>query len=180
MMTQKLKGGIRMGVSTNGYVSRQVTAMDIYNVICNKFDKDAIFDVKIENRMGTEEEIGKIYFNVREDQRGLFLCNGENENDQNFDFNGSGKYVYLSLGNWNNSGQIMTDIVKCFGGYVDENDCDDIDAFYVPQSENMEYSDYIEEREKIVSILDEKLCNALKMQIASQILKHRDELKEVL
>lgn len=31
-----------MGVDTHGYVSRQVTAMDIYNIICSKFDKDAI------------------------------------------------------------------------------------------------------------------------------------------
>jgi hypothetical protein len=175
-----LKGGIRMGVDTHGYVSRQVTAMDIYNVICSKFDKDAIFDVKVENRMGTEEEIGRIYFKIGEDQRGLFVCYGENENDQKFDFDGNSKYVYLSLGHWNNSEKIMIDIVKCFGGYVDENDCDDIEAFYVPQSENMEYSDYIKEREKIVSILDEKLSNALKMQIASQILKHREQFKEML
>lgn len=169
-----------MGVDTNGYVSRQVTAMDIYNIICSKFDKDAIFDVKVETRNGVDEEIGKIYFKIGEDQRGLFLCHGENENDQKFDFDGSSKYVYMSLGHWNNSEQIMTNIVKCFGGYIDENDCDDIDAFYIPQSENMEYSDCIKEREKIVSILDEKLSNALKIQIASQILKHRNELKELL
>ena len=44
----------------------------------------------------------------------------------------------------------------------------------------MEYSDYVKEREKIVSILDEKLSKPLKMQIVSQILKYKNQLKELL
>jgi len=169
-----------MGVSTNGYVSRKVTAMDIYNVISNKFDKESIFDVKVENRSEGEEEIGRIYFKIGEDQRSIFICYGQNENEQRFDFDGSDKYIYMSLGCWNNSEQIMTDIVKCFGGYVDGNDCDDVEAFYIPQSENMEYLEYVKEREKIIAVLDDKLNQALKTQIASQILKHREELRELL
>jgi hypothetical protein len=173
-----------MGVDTHGYVDREVTASDIYNVILNKFDKDAIFDINVRNNYeGEPEEIGNILFKIGEDQRKLFICYGEvNQEDQNsyMEFNGNRKYTYLSLGFWGNSEKIMTDIVKSFGGYVDENDCDDISAIYISQLDNLEYEDFVKERNSIVNVLDEKLVKPLKIQIANQILKHKEQLKKLL
>jgi len=50
----------------------------------------------------------------------------------------------------------MTDIVKCFGGYLDENDCDDKEEFYISQKENLEYAEYIKERESIVKVKEKQ------------------------
>jgi hypothetical protein len=84
-----------MGCDTKGYIKRTITAMDIYNVICDKFDKDAIFDVKVENRFGQDEEIGFMYFKYKDKQRSLFTCYGVKYEDSNLiiDFD---EYIYLS------------------------------------------------------------------------------------
>jgi|GEM_PF-5556180 len=164
-----------MGESTNGYVRDKISATDIFSVIVNKFDKDAIFNVR-EDRNG---EIGKINFSYNEEVRGLFYCLGEVEDNRNMKFE-NGKYAYLSFSNWGSSVQIMTEIVKQFGGYVDENDCDDEEAFYVPQSENFQYSSYVKERENIMCVLDNGLDQSLKIQIATQVLQHKEQLLELL
>ena len=39
--------------------------------------------------------------------------------------------TYLSLGLWGSAVEIMLDIVQHFGGWIDENDCDDIPYYYV-------------------------------------------------
>jgi hypothetical protein len=173
-----------MGQSTQGYVNRNVTAMDIYNVICEKYDKETGFDIKTQIYNEEEQEIGSIFFKDGEDQRRLFICYGEVDKEDIFnkeiEFNGSKKYVYLSFGFWGNSVQIMTDIIKCFGGYIKENDCDEMPIVYIPQSENFNYQEYIQKRNAIAGILDVGLSYSLKIQIASQILKYKEELKIIL
>lgn len=166
-----------MGVSTQGYIGRTIMAVDIYDVIVDKFDKDAKFDIKIEDRDGIAEEIGFIRFKDGEDERKIFLCYGEKEQHHTFDLD---KYIFLTFGCWGRSSEVMIKIVGCFGGYVDENDCDEIDPIYVPQSENFQYIDYINERKNIAKILDNQLSQPLKIQIANQILKHKEQLKEIL
>lgn len=39
--------------------------------------------------------------------------------------------TYLSMGRWGNSVDIMTDIVQHFGGWVDDDDCDDNPYHYI-------------------------------------------------
>jgi hypothetical protein len=42
------------------------------------------------------------------------------------------EFTSLSLGMWGHSSEIMKDVVKSLGGgYVDENDCDDIPPYFV-------------------------------------------------
>ena len=166
-----------MGVSTHGYVSDKVVGIDVFNIITSKFDKDAKFDIQMDKSYGSE--IGRVYFKFNDEDRNLFYCLGEITPDRDMDFK-NGKYAYLSLGCWGNSVQIMTEIVKCFGGYIDENDCDDKNEFYVPQAENFEYADYVKERDNIVNILDNHLNMSMKIQIATQILNHKNQLKELL
>ena len=162
-----------MGTSTHGYVSDKVSATDIFNVIVSKFDKDAIFEIH-EDRDGMGE-IGRIHFKFKEEDRSLFYCLGEVTNERKLEFE-NGKYAFLSLSYWGESVQIMTEIVKCFGGYLDENDCDDKKEFYISQKENFEYTKYVKERESIIGVLDNHLGMSLKIQVATQILNHKDEL----
>jgi len=74
----------------------------------------------------------------------------------------------------------MTEIVKQFGGYVDENDCDELDAIYIERDGDFSYSNYVIERNKIAELLDENLSDSMKYQVAAQIIKHKDRLKEIL
>jgi len=167
-----------MGVSTHGYVSDNVTGTDIFNLITSKFDKDAKFDIQMDKSYGSE--IGRIHFKFnKEEDRSLFYCLGEVTLDRDMQFE-NGKYAYLSLGCWGDSVQIMTEIVRCFGGYIDDNNCDDEKEYYVPQTENFEYDNYTKARDEIVKILDNHLSTPLKIQIATQILNHKKDLANFL
>lgn len=162
-----------MGVDTKGYLSKDIAAIDIYNVIKTKIDSGANFHIN-DDRDG---EIGNIVFNHKGDQRSLFYCvTSDKLPGTEFD---SQPHVSLILGNWGDSAHIMTEIIKEFGGYVDENDCDDIGAIYINKNGDT-YSNYIAERNKIMKVLDEKLNPSVKFQIAEEIIKHKDKLKQLL
>ncbi|KAA9007333.1 hypothetical protein F4V43_02280 [Paenibacillus spiritus] len=163
-----------MGVDTKGYVSKEVKAIDIYNVVQTKFDSEANFYID-EDRDG---EIGNVVFKYNDDRRNLFYCvTSDKLPETEFD---SKPHVALILGNWGESVRIMTEIVKEFGGYVDENDCDDIGPIYIGKDGKYAYSNYVNERNEIMSVLDEKLSHTLRIQIADQVIKHKEQLKQLL
>ncbi|OME55513.1 hypothetical protein BSK59_13635 [Paenibacillus odorifer] len=166
-----------MGVNTHGYVRKEVTATDIFNVITSKFDKDAKFNVK-EDKQG---EIGRIGFKYKDEERDIFYCIGTQYPEDEFRyFDGEETYVYLDLNYWGSSVEIMSEIISHFGGWIDENDCDEFGPVYIKQSENFEYSSFVDERDKIVSLLDDNLSNVIKFHIATQIIKHKEKIKELL
>lgn len=170
---------IRMGVDTKGYMKGNVTATEVYDIVCEKFDKDAQFGIKIDNY--DKEERGFIYFEFAGEKRQLFYCTGETERLSDFPLiaeKSDDKIVYLILGYWGSSVEIMTEVVKEFGGYVDDNDCDDIEAYYITKDSNFVYSEYLAMRDNVINILDENLNQGLKLQIAAQIMKHKEELLE--
>lgn len=168
-----------MSVDTKGILNKDITGKQIYDVVVDKIDKEAEFDIKMSNYKDYENsESGRIYFKDGEDKRSIFYCITEDQaEDTEYD---KIKHVNLSLDKWGNSVQILTEIVKVFSGYVDESDCDDIGYFYIPKDGDFKYSEYIAERNEIESILDESLKDKEKIIIANQILKHREELKELL
>ena len=43
--------------------------------------------------------------------------------------------THLSLGNWGSSVEILENIVKKFGGWIDDNDCDDIPYRYIEKED---------------------------------------------
>jgi hypothetical protein len=43
--------------------------------------------------------------------------------------------THLSLGNWGSSVEILESIVKKFGGWLDENDCDNIPYRYIEKED---------------------------------------------
>lgn len=126
-----------MSVSTHGILSKEITGRQIYDIIIDKYDIEAVFDIKIEEYHNSET--GYIFFKDGEDQRQLFYCITQDE-EENTEFNNK-EHVCLILGDWGNSVQIMTNIIKNFGGYIDENDCDDIGYYYIPKDNDFEYSE---------------------------------------
>lgn len=166
-----------MGVDTDGFLKPEITATDVYNVIVSKFDKNAMFYVKVDSYDNREH--GSIVFDYNKEKRNIFYCVVQDK-VINTEYENGELHVSLSLGNHGSSVEIMTEIVKCFGGYLDENDCDDQDAFYIPKDDTFKYSDYIANRDEIVNILDKGINKSVKIQIANQILKHKDQLKELL
>ncbi|MBX4152278.1 hypothetical protein [Paenibacillus lautus] len=163
-----------MGVDTKGYLSKDIAAIDVYNVVKTKLDSEAGFYIN-DDRDG---EIGNIVFKYKDDKRNLFYCVTKDRlPGTEFDLK---THVSLILGNWGESAHIMTEIIKEFGGYVDENDCDDIGPIYIAKDGELNHSSYTLERDKILSLLDEKLSLAIKYQIADQIIKHKDKLKQLL
>lgn len=170
-----------MSVDTKGIIKGKVNPKEIYNIICDLYDEEAIYNIDNEN--SRNEECGFICFKDGKDQRQIYVSTDTNEKWKEKYLLDSGidkDYVYLSLGMWNNSVEIISNIVKNFGGYIDENDCDEIGYVYIPKDKNYNYSDYIKNRERIENILDDSLSDKDKISVANQILKHKEELKNLL
>lgn len=166
-----------MSVDTNGFLDKEITGKDVFNVITTKIDKDAEYKISIDSY--DNAEMGDIIFKYKDENRRLFYCiTTDKENGTKF-INGE-KHVCLKLGKWGNSVKIMIDIIKCFGGYIDEDDCDEISSYYIPKDENFKYDKYVEERNKIINVLSTELNEGDKIQIAQEILKHRKKIKEIL
>lgn len=165
-----------MGLSTHGILNKDITAREVFDVIVNQYDKDAESDVTIDKY--DNKECGSIYFKDGEDKRKLFYCIVQDgAEDTEYD---EKEHVGLILGYWGNSEKIMSNIIKVFGGYVDENDCDDIGYYYIAKDGDYQYDEYIKQRNEIQNILDENLSNKDKILIANQILKCKEQLKEIL
>lgn len=163
-----------MGADTKGFLRKEVTATEVYNVIATKFDREAIYDIRTDR----DGEMGSIIFKYNDEDRSLFYCvTSDIREGTEFD---SMPHVSLILGMWGSSVHIMTEIVKEFGGYVDENDCDGIGAVYIDSTNSFEYSEYVKERNALIEIMDENLSDSVKFQIAAQIIKHKDKLKELI
>lgn len=166
-----------MSASTHGFLDKEITGRQVFDVIVSKFDKDAKFDIKISKY--DNKECGSIYFQNGENYRSLFYCiTGDKEEETEY-ANGR-DHVCLILEVWNNSAQIMTEIVKVFGGYVDENDCDDIEAYFIPKDNDFQYEEYVKERNNIIKVLTKDLSESDKIKMATEILKHKIELKSLL
>lgn len=155
-----------MGVDTLGYLSKDVTAEQICNVISDKYDKD----VKCNVEKGTDGvTCGSIYFKDEKDERRIFYYNAPDEDK-----------VSLSFSHWGNSVDIMANILKCFGGQLVEDDCAELDPVDIPKDENYIHHDRSIMLDKIVNILDAKLDIFEKRKIAKEILEHKDQLKNIL
>ena len=140
-----------MGVDTIVKIPGKIESNKIFDFIKEHFDKNAVSDVqaRVQSQelldslkesnyviLGTEVifESGFIHFQYKEEKRSLFYFyeNGfgfdaytfKNNLDANTrELNGDN--TSLSLGATGYAVEILTKIAKEFGGYIDENDCDD-------------------------------------------------------
>ena len=157
-----------MGTDTKGYVSKEVTPLEVYNVIVSKYDSNARYDVE---KQEDGREYGSIMFMDGEDQRSLFFY----KDDENHNRDTS-----ISLSYWNNSVEIIVNILKCFGGKLQEADTSDLDPVDIPKDENYSHIDRVKIIEDIMNKLDESLSIGDKIKISNQIFKHWEQLKEIL
>ena len=170
-----------MGVDTKGYVGSNVTAKEIYDVILQEICKDADFGVDSRN---THNSIyGFIDFVDGEDPRNLFIVeNTEADSYHKDKMFKDNRYTYLSLGKWGNAIELMTKIVSKFGGYIDEDDCDSIEAFetYIPCDNNFELNEFTQKRNQIIKLIDGIVSESEKIKLSHIILKNAEKLKEIL
>lgn len=136
-----------MGVDTHGKLKGRVLAEDILNYIQQKYDPKATMEISKSN-YGTNERdyikqrydnsgctlgwSGFIDFFDGKDNRQLFYSYDNTNSYENLDYYANynldgmvkSETTYISLGYWNNSVEIIKAIVTEFGGWIDENDCD--------------------------------------------------------
>jgi hypothetical protein len=129
-----------MGVDTRGIINKKIDIEEVYNFILNTYDKNAVLDK--DASPADRLPLGSIYFKDGEDQRRLFCCNNEDITkfspeypELNFS-DDVHSYLWVSLGYWKNSVEIIKNIINHFGGYVDENDCDDEGWYYLGENPN--------------------------------------------
>lgn len=82
--------------------------------------------------------------------------------------------VWVSLGKWGNSVEIARYLCETFGGYLDENDCDD-EGFYPINfhlySQGSEFTKLDEFRHKVVTVLGYE-----KLKVAIELLEAYKEI----
>lgn len=148
-----------MGVDTHGKIKGFVRHEEIFNYIRQKFDSNAIDYVTKQNNHSIDEcnwkyEINKhsednenwyyisgfISFKYGDEERQLFYMYNNLNSFENLEYYADygledmvkSETTYLSLGCWGSSIKIIKEIVAYFGGgWVDDNDCDDIPYYPV-------------------------------------------------
>ncbi|NLK37640.1 MAG: hypothetical protein GX299_06110 [Epulopiscium sp.] len=116
-----------MTAKTHGYITKEIELDQIYRFILKWFDPAAKVN-RYENKFGESNEMA-VYFNYKGEERRLFAIvyksrkfskTGEKE-----------RQIFLDLGYWGSSVEIMKSIISYFSGWIDENDCDSEDPYYI-------------------------------------------------
>ena len=103
-----------MSVDTKAIIAKGTTIQSITEALKNKYK-----NVKIEPT--SMDYFFAIVFADGDDQRTMYVS-FSNSCEQDEGIPG----VWMSLGCWGNSVEIMTYLCETFGGWIDENDCDGI------------------------------------------------------
>lgn len=138
-----------MGVDTKGLLKGRVLPEDVLNFIRQTFDPNAIFHVKLNNygddsgyewikeRYDDSGEWknwnGYIYFHDGVRDRGMFYSYTNHNSWENLEYYSNfnlkdmvkAETTYLSLDKDDSSIDDIKKIVAHFGGWIDEDDCDD-------------------------------------------------------
>jgi len=149
-----------MGVDTKAKLKGNILPEQILNFIRHKYDATASISVKKEKYgMIGEHEIrydkgfiryttsGFISFKYNDTKRNLFYCKSNYNTIQDLEYyekNGmidlvemvKSETTSISLGCWGSSVDIIKEITTHFGGWVDEDDSDDKDYYYIDKIED--------------------------------------------
>jgi hypothetical protein len=137
-----------MGVDTKAIIRKGETVTDLKEAIEKKYS-----DVDVHSTR--ENWFFNICFNDGKDKRSMYVSySGSCLSDYGIDG------IWLSLGCYGNSVEIMLYLCETFGGYLDENDCDE-DGFYpinfhLYQNEKKEFSEMDLFTNKVISQLGYK------------------------
>jgi len=138
-----------MGVDTKGLLKGKIEHEEVLNFIRQKFDENAKSFVELKD-YGTDSKrdwikerydstgkwltwAGFISFNDGTEDRNIFYCYMNNNSYENLEYYKDygledmvkSQTRYLSMSCFGNSKEIMKAIVSQFGGWIDEDDCDD-------------------------------------------------------
>jgi len=143
-----------MGVDTKAILRKGVTIEQIEKAISQKYT-----DVEVR---ASSNDFMYIAFKDGNDQRQLAICFSSScETDNGI----SG--VWTSLGMWGNSIEIARYLCETFGGYLDENDCDE-EGFYPINfhlySQGTEFTKLDEFKHKVIKEVGyDKLTSVMKL-----------------
>ncbi len=148
-----------MGGATKAVLRKGVSADQILSAIQEKYDSEAFIDSVYESHL---------WINFREngDYRNMFV----NPNNKEYI-----EGVFLSLGCWGNSAEIMKYLCETFGGWTDENDCDKQGYYLINKDAYESGTDFTEVDKLKMRIMAE--VGHQKANIIMEILK---EYKDVL
>lgn len=144
-----------MGVNTNAILRKGTTIESIAKAIAEKYS-----DVDV--RASRDKDSMYVLFKDGADHRQIFVSFSDScERDHNI------AGVWVSLGCRGNSVEIATYLCDTFGGYLDENDCDD-DGYHPINfdlySQGVEFTKLDEFRHKVITKLGyNKLDSAMEL-----------------
>ncbi len=118
-----------MTAKTHGYITKEIELEQIYQFILKWFDPAARVN-RYENKNGENNEMA-VYFTYKGEERRLFAIVYKSTK-----FSKTGqkeRQIFLDLGYWGYSVEIMKSIISNFSGYLDENDCDEEEAYYIEE-----------------------------------------------
>jgi len=116
-----------MTAKTHGYITKEIELEQIYEFVLKWFDPNAKVN-RYQNRLGISNEMA-IYFNYEGEERRLFIIVYKSRK-----FSKSGeeeRQIFLDLGFWGHSVEIMKAIISYFSGWIDENDLDEEEPYYI-------------------------------------------------
>jgi hypothetical protein len=152
-----------MGVSTQGKLNNSISIVDIENVIKKYYDYQETYQYG--------DSSYQIYFLDGNAHRNLHIYIGFNYSTE------TEISKWLSLGCWGNSKEIMKTICSYFGGWLDENDCDDKDYYWIEQTNN--FDDNIKTEIYWVNFVNSKLNSVFTYEETKKILNNEKLIREV-
>ncbi len=123
-----------MTAKTYGYITKDIELDDVHQFILKYFDPQAKIN-RYENRFGESNEMA-VYFTYKTEERRLFSMI---YNTRKFSKTGDKhRMILMDLDFWGHSVEIMRAILSHFGGWIDENDCDTEEAYFMePQKDGI-------------------------------------------
>lgn len=116
-----------MTAKTHGYITKEIELEQLYQFVLKYFDPSAKIN-RYENRFGESNEMA-VYFTYKGEERRLFTMVYKSRK-----FSKSGekhRMIFLDLDYWGHSVEIMRSVLSFFGGWLDENDCDNEEPYYI-------------------------------------------------
>lgn len=148
-----------MGVDTCGRLLGHVRKEEVINYIYHNWDKDVRSNINCydcndwrgkdfikeiyDKDKNIYSEYGRIDFKYKDEQRSLFYCYNSYNAYENLEFYKKhgledmvkSETTFISLGKWESSVEIVKELVSYFGGYIDHDDCDDEEYYYIPSTQ---------------------------------------------
>lgn len=145
-----------MSIDTRVYLNKNITPEMVLEVVRLKIDDRATLEKesRLKNRT-----LYNLYITSKDRIRSIFMMYSK-EKISNTCYDGSEEYLLMSMNSDKDSIELMKDIVNTFGGYIDENDCDDKEAQFIKYNGTYEkYVKLAEETKRKMIIKDiEDVC----------------------